>query len=128
MDPFKADMQKKARDNEFFREVVFTGAHSQLVLMALAVGEDIGDEVHSVDQLFVFVEGAGEAVLDGRLWDVRVGEVLCVPAGTRHNIRNVGAVPLKLYTVYAPPEHAPGTTHRTKAEALIAEEKEHATV
>ncbi len=125
MQGFSGDLKEIAKHNDFFRKVLFTGEHAQLVVMALASGEDIGEEVHTVDQLFSFLEGAGEAVLDGQCSTLEPGTVLCVPAGTRHNIVNTGSAPMKLFTIYAPPQHAPGTTHRTKAEAAAAEAREH---
>ncbi len=95
-----------------------TGAHSQLVLMSIDRDSEIGEEVHDdVDQLLFFVGGDGEAILDGEPSPVTANSVVFVPAGTRHNFRTAGGSPLKLYTVYAPPEHPAGTVHRTKAEA-----------
>jgi len=122
LEPFQADVGEVARGHDVFRAVLFTGEHSQLVVMSLRPGEDIGDEVHDVDQLFYFVEGTGETVLDGRSSVLEKGQVLVVPSGTRHNIRNNGLGPMKLLTIYAPPQHAAGTIHRTKAEAMAEEE------
>ncbi len=121
--PFNEDILARAKGNSFFREVVSTGSHLQVVVMSLPPGREIGEEVHpDVDQVLVFVEGEGVAVLDGRRSPVSPGRLVHVPAGTRHNFVNEGSVDLKLYTVYAPPEHAPGTIHRTKAEADADEE------
>ena len=107
-----------ARRNEDFRRVLFTTERSQLVLMAIRAGEEIGEETHDgVDQVLAFVDGEGEAVLGGSSRPVRAGSVVVVPAGTRHNFITRGDAPLKLYTVYTPPEHPDGTVHRTKAEA-----------
>jgi mannose-6-phosphate isomerase-like protein (cupin superfamily) len=90
--------------------------------MTLKEGEDIGSEVHpTTDQVFIFVAGEGEAVLDGRSQRFDDGDLVFVRAGTEHNIVNRGGVPLRLITIYAPPEHAPGTVHRTKAEAQAEE-------
>jgi mannose-6-phosphate isomerase-like protein (cupin superfamily) len=112
------DLMAIVRNNDFFRQVVATGDHEQVVVMTLAVGEDIGLEVHqNTDQVFIFIEGAGEAVLDGEVRSFDEGDLVLVRAGTRHNIINRGATPLRLITIYAPPEHAPDTIHRTKAEA-----------
>ncbi len=109
--------------NEFFRSVVETGLHEQVVVMTLKAGEDIGEEVHpATDQVFIFIAGEGEAVLDGQSRTFDEGDLVFVRAGTRHNIINRGAKELRLITIYAPPEHAPGTIHRTKAEA---EREEH---
>lgn len=127
---YTTDIVARANRNGFFREVVATGPHSQVVVMSIPPGGDIGEEVHrGVDQVLVFVAGTGDAVLDGSASPVGPGSLVLVPAGTRHNFVNRGTSDLKLYTVYAPPEHAPGTIHRTKAEADAAEvEHEPATV
>lgn len=116
------DILDLARRNDFFRKEVHTGEHSQLVLMSLKPGEEIGEEVHDVDQILYFVTGEGSAVLNGEESKVKTGSLVVVPAGTRHNFTNVGREVLKLFTVYAPPEEKPGTIHRTKAEAMAAEE------
>jgi mannose-6-phosphate isomerase-like protein (cupin superfamily) len=110
-----------ARRNEAFRREIVTGDHSQVVVMTIPAGGEIGEEVHDVDQLLVFVEGEGEAVLDGVTSPFEAGQLVFVRAGTRHNFRNTAARPLRLVTVYAPPEHPPGTVHRTKEEADAAE-------
>ena len=121
---FNQDIVARARANGWFREVLSTGPHCQVVVMSIPVGGDIGEEVHeSVDQVLVCVEGEGYAVLEGETSPVRQGHLVHVPAGTRHNLVNAGAADLKLYTVYAPPQHAVGTVHRTKAEADASEER-----
>lgn len=110
------------RDNTDFRRVLSTGPHAQLVVMSIPGGEEIGEEVHDdVDQVLSIVEGSGEAVLDDVATPVGGGDLVLVAAGTKHNVRNVGTGDLKLYTVYAPPEHADGTVHRTRADAEAAE-------
>lgn len=124
MQPYRGELKEVAKHNDDFRRVRFTGTHSQLVVMALPGGEEIGEEVHEVDQILYAVEGEGEAFLDGSRMPFAKGDAVAVPAGTRHNIRNAEAKPLKLFTVYAPPEHPAGTVHHTKAEALAAEAKE----
>ena len=111
-----------ARENEYFRQVLETGEHAQLVVMTLASGEEIGEETHEGDQILFFVEGEGEAILEGESSPVRSGDYVFVPAGTLHNFVNTGGEPLRLLTTYAPPEHPHGTVHRTKAEADAAEE------
>jgi len=117
------DMKALSRENEDFRREVRTAEHSQIVLMTIPSGEEIGGEVHEgIDQTLVFEEGEAEAVLEGETFPVRAGQLVLVPAGTRHNFVNRGSGPLRLWTVYAPPEHAPGTVHHTKAEADAAEE------
>ena len=119
---FHDDIVNLAQRNEDFRREVITGEHSQVVLMNLAAGEEIGEEVHlGVDQTLVFVAGEGHAILDGVTSPVTVNSLYFVPAGVRHNFVNTGSRPVKLYTIYAPPEHAPGTVFKTKAEADAAE-------
>jgi mannose-6-phosphate isomerase-like protein (cupin superfamily) len=115
---FAADVVRLARDNENFRQVLFTTDRSQLVLMSIPAGEEIGEEVHDdIDQVLAFVSGSGEAVIEGERTPVREGSVVVVPGATRHNFITTGNAPLKLYTVYTPPEHPDGTVHRTKQEA-----------
>jgi mannose-6-phosphate isomerase-like protein (cupin superfamily) len=121
--PFHGDIEKLTEQNSDFRRVLFTGAHTQVVAMSVAAGQDIGDEVHRVDQCFFFVDGKGQSVVSGQTSTVVDDEVLCVPAGLRHNIRNTGRTPLKLYTIYSPPQHPAGTVHHTKQDAQQAEAK-----
>ena len=117
------DIQALARENADFRREVRTTERSQIVLMTIAAGEDIGEEVHPEnDQWLGFVEGDAEAVIEGQSSRVRAGQIALVPAGTRHNFVNSGSSPLRLWTIYAPPDHAPGTVHHTKAEAMAEEE------
>ena len=116
--PFNEDIDALAKKNTLFREVLSTGPHSQVVVMSIPPGGDIGEEVHpDVDQVLVFVAGEGAAILDGERSIVGPGRLVHVPAGTRHNFVNTGPADMRLYTVYAPPEHASGTIHRTKADA-----------
>ena len=122
MPKFNKDITALTRENTYFRQEILTNEHSQVVLMSVEPGDDVGEETHDVDQVLVFVEGEGESVLDGERGRVAPGTLVSVPAGTLHNFVNTGAVPLKLYTVYAPPEEEPGTLHRTKAEAVAAEQ------
>ena len=103
--------------NEEFRRVLYTAKQCQLVVMALKPKEEIGAEVHKSDQFFRVEEGSGEAVLDGVRTAIRAGFALVVPGGTNHNIINTGSVPMKLYTLYAPPNHRDGVVHHTRAEA-----------
>ena len=119
------DIHKLALENENFRTVVFTNEHSQVVLMSVKPGDDIGDEVHNVDQVLFFVKGQGKAVVGGQEHAISGGDMVDVPSGTRHNFINTGTEDLKLYTVYAPSEHAAGTIHKTKEEAEAAERSEH---
>jgi len=118
----RTDILDAARTNEAFRRVVLTGKHEQVVVMTIPRGGEIGDEVHpGTDQLLLFVDGSGEARLDGEVSPVGPNDLVFVRSGTRHNFVNTGDGPLRLITVYAPPEHAPGTVHQTKADADAAE-------
>ncbi len=123
---YLTNIEKKSMENEYFREVLFTGPHSQLVVMSIAPGEDIGMETHrDVDQFIRVEAGAGKAILNGEEHNLEDGSAVVIPAGTQHNIVNSSrSKPLKLYTIYSPPEHPHGTIHKNKAEA-IAYEKEH---
>ncbi len=119
---FNNDIVKLAQKNEYFRQEVVTGTYSQVVLMSIPPGSEIGEETHhDVDQVLIFVAGEGEAILNDQHQPVAANSLCFVPAGTKHNFVNTGSGALKLYTVYAPPEHAPGTVHKTKAEADAAE-------
>ena len=117
MKGFVQDIESVAVKNEAFRLVLYTAKHCQLVVMALKPSEEIGAEVHHLDQFFRVEEGTGEAVLDGVRTPIRAGFAVLVPAGTNHNIINTGNVPLKLYTLYAPPNHRDGVVHSTRADA-----------
>lgn len=112
------DIVEAAKANGFFRQVISTGANAQVVVMCIPPGGEIGEETHDqIDQVLVCVEGAGAAYLSGEESVLSPGRLVHVPAGTRHNVINHGGGDLKLYTIYAPPQHAPGTVHRTRAEA-----------
>ena len=120
--PNGVDVLAAAWSNEAFRQVLFTGVFQQVVVMTIPPGGEIGDEVHpGTDQTLAFVDGRGEAQLDGEMTDVGPNDLVFVRAGTRHNFRNTGDRPLRLITIYAPPEHAPETIHLTKVEADAAE-------
>ena len=111
-----------AEQSADFRRVLFTGAHTQMVIMTIPPDGEIGLETHDEnDQVLSFVSGVGEALVAGEKREVKQGDVVVVPAGTEHNFTNTGPNPLVLYTVYGPPDHAPGTVHRTKEEADAAE-------
>lgn len=113
------NVQELALENNNFRKVVFTNKHSQVVLMSVLPGEDIGREVHPhVDQVLVFVKGSGEAFVGGETHGIGPGDMFAVPAGEEHNFTNTGHEVLKLFTVYSPPEHPDGVVHATKADAL----------
>lgn len=113
--------------NNNFREVLHTGAYSQLVVMCLKPGEDIGEEVHdNVDQFFRVEAGVGKIVMNGEEMEVRDGSAIVVPAGTKHNLHNTSATEdLKLYTIYSPANHPAGTKHVTRADAMAAESEHH---
>ena len=117
MKGFVHDIEHLAIKNSDFRRVLYTAKHCQLVLMALKPKEEIGAEVHKLDQFFRVEEGTGEAVLDGVRTTIKAGFAVLVPAGAKHNIINTGSVPLKLYTLYAPPNHRDGVVHHTRKEA-----------
>ena len=118
---YNVDISALTLGNTDFRREIRTEKHNQLVLMSIEPGDEIGEETHHVDQILVFLQGSGEAVLNGERSPVKANSLVIVPAGTRHNFLNTGTEPLKLYTVYAPAEEEPGTLHRTKAEADAAE-------
>lgn len=121
MKGYVIDLEKAAQENENFRKVLYTAKNSQLVVMSLKPGEDIGAEVHELDQFIRIEEGKGKAVLDGVEHEIEDDWAVVIPAGANHNIINTGEGHLKLYTVYSPPEHKDGTIHATKEEA----EEEH---
>ena len=124
---YVTDIERRTLENEYFREVLFTGPHSQLVVMSLRPGEEIGMETHDdVDQFIRFEAGKGKVVLNGREQAVEDGSAVVIPAGTEHNVVNTSASEaLKLYSIYTPPEHPDGTIHKTKAEAEEYERKHH---
>ena len=122
---FNIDIVEVAKANEFFRQVLSTGENAQVVVMSIPPGGEIGGEVHEhVDQVLAFVGGEGVAIMDGDESYVGPDHLVHVPAGVWHNVINRGPFPLRLFTVYAPPQHAPGTIHKTKAEA-DADEADH---
>lgn len=111
------DIEAIAIRNEHFRQVLYTAQHCQLVVMALKPDEEIGAEVHQLDQFFRVEQGSGDVVLNGVRTSVQAGYAVVVPAGAKHNIINTGTEALKLYTLYSPPNHRDGVIHRTRAEA-----------
>ena len=120
---YVVDIEKRSLENDYFREVLFTAGHCQLVVMAIAPGEEIGMETHHDGDQFIRVEaGVGKSILNGEERPIAEGTALVIPSGTEHNIINTSEhVALKLYTIYAPPHHPDGTIHRTRAEADAAE-------
>lgn len=123
MKGFVDDIEDLTESNKDFRRVLYTGKHLQLVLMSLKPGEEIGEEVHDThDQFFRFEKGKGQIVIDGVTTKVKADFGVIVPAGARHNVINTGDKPLKLYTLYGPPEHRDGVVRATKAEAQASDE------
>jgi mannose-6-phosphate isomerase-like protein (cupin superfamily) len=125
MTGYVGNIEKQALKNNYFRQVLSTGKHAQLVVMCLQTGEEIGNEVHrKVDQFFRIEQGEAKFIFNGKEEHlVHSGEAVVVPAGTFHNVINTGRGQLKLYTIYSPPNHPDGTVHKTKAEAEEAGKK-----
>jgi mannose-6-phosphate isomerase-like protein (cupin superfamily) len=128
MEPWVGDIEQETLDNDTFRTVVFTGEYTQLTVMSIEPGDDIGGEVHDGHDQFIRIEsGAARVELGGRegapaqVQEVGDDWAVIVPAGTWHNVVNIGTEPLKVYSLYSPPEHPDGTVHRTKADAEAAE-------
>ncbi len=120
---FADDIEKLTEENDSFRKVLYTGRNLQLVLMAIPPGGEIGEEVHDGhDQFFRFETGRGEVRIDGAVVGVKADHGVIVPAGARHNVVNTGSEPLRLYTIYAPPEHRDGVVHATREEAEASDE------
>jgi mannose-6-phosphate isomerase-like protein (cupin superfamily) len=124
---YVTDIERRTLENAYFRDVLFTGPHSQLVVMSLRPGEEIGMETHDdVDQFIRFEAGQGKVVLNGKEHAVEDGSAVVIPAGTEHNVVNTSkSEALKLYSIYTPPEHPDGTVHKTKAEAVEYEKTHH---
>ncbi|MCR4325895.1 MAG: cupin domain-containing protein [Patescibacteria group bacterium] len=124
MKGFVINIERESLKNADFRRVLYTAKHSQLVVMSLQPQEDIGEEVHKLDQFIRCEAGEGKAILDGVENDIRDGYAVVVPAGTRHNFVNTSEdKPMKLYTIYSPPEHRDGAVHTTKSDAEADEEE-----
>ena len=118
MKGFFSHLEEEVRENSNFRKVLYTGHHSQLVLMSLLAGEEIGMEVHpDNDQFFRFDQGEGKVIVDGNEYEVKDGDAVLVPAGAEHNVVNTGSEPLRFYTIYSPPHHKDGIVRETKKEA-----------
>ncbi len=124
---YSANIEQETLENDYFRQVLYTAPYSQLVLMTLQPDEDIGAETHPDRDQFIRVEsGEGEAILDGERHPLSDGSAVVIPAGTEHNVVNTSATePLRLYTIYSPPEHPDGTVNRTKQDALEYERLHH---
>lgn len=119
MKAYLTNIEKVSKENENFREVLYTDKICQLVLMSLVPKEEIGEEVHDVDQFLRIEQGSGVAILDDITHEISQGSVLIVPAGVKHNLINTGADSMKLYTLYMPPHHRQGTVHKTKTDAML---------
>lgn len=123
MKGFVDNIEKLTEENDDFRQVLYTGQNIQLVLMTIQPGEDIGEEIHDDrDQFFRFEAGTGEVWIDDVANPVKSDDGVVVPAGSKHNVVNTGSEPLRLYTIYGPPEHIDGTNHKTKADADASHE------
>ena len=123
MKGYVINIQDRAIANEYFREVLYTDMNVQLVVMSLQPTEDIGEEMHELDQFIRVEKGEGEAVLDGVKHHIKNGSAIIIPKGTRHNIINTStSESMKLYTLYAPPDHKDGLINKTKAEAVASDE------
>jgi mannose-6-phosphate isomerase-like protein (cupin superfamily) len=116
MKGYVTDIERASLENTNFRTVLYTAKNSQLVVMSIPPGEEIGAEIHTLDQFIRVEQGTGKAVLDGKEHPLQDGSAVVIPAGTNHNIINTGKTDMKLYTIYSPPEHRDGTVHRTKAD------------
>ncbi|MEO5706129.1 MAG: cupin domain-containing protein [Alteraurantiacibacter sp.] len=123
MKGYHANIEQATEDNGFFRQVLYTGHNLQLVLMCLQPGEEIGAEVHDDrDQFFRFEAGTGEVMVDDTVYAVKADDAVIVPQGARHNVRCTGEEPLKMYTIYGPPEHIDGVVHKTPTDAAASHE------
>ncbi len=122
MQGYVTNIEKQSVGNDDFRKVLYTGPHSQLVVMSLKPGEDIGKEVHKVDQFIRIERGDGDLVMGGKLSKIHVESAFVIPAGTEHNVTNTGTGDMKLYSIYSPPQHRDGTVHATKADSERDEE------
>ena len=126
MQAYYGNIEKETLDNTNFRKVLYTGAHTQLVVMSLNPGEEIGTEVHdTVDQFFRIEQGTAQFIIDGQSTEAGPDQVVIIPAGSQHNVESLGPDTLKLYTLYSPPNHPPNTIHATKTEADEAEKHHH---
>ncbi len=113
---FNENIFDLARKNNFFRKEIVTGKYSQVVLMSIPVNDSIGEEVHPVDQTLIFVQGHGQAIIDNTTSEVFPNHLVFIPAGVKHNFKNIGTNELKLLTIYAPTTHKPGTVEKKKSE------------
>lgn len=118
MKGYVVNIEDVTKENENFRKVLYTAKNSQLVVMSIPPGEEIGEEVHTLDQFLRIEAGKGKAILNGMEYEIEDGWAVVVPAGVKHNFVNTGDAPMKLYTIYSPPEHRDGVVHATKEDAM----------
>ncbi len=121
MQGFIGNIEQLTLENTNFRKVLYTAHNSQLVLMSIAVNDDIGEEIHQLDQFIRIESGRGKVILDGIEHEIEDDTAIVIPAGTKHNVINTGVSDLKLYTIYSPPEHKDGEIHQTKSDSLVNE-------
>lgn len=121
MKGFVTDIEKETMENTDYRRVLYTAKHSQLVVMSIEPGDEIGSETHHLDQFIRFESGNAKVILNGEEHEVKADDAVVIPEGVEHNVINIGDKPLKLYSVYSPPEHRDGVVHKTKAD----EKEEH---
>jgi mannose-6-phosphate isomerase-like protein (cupin superfamily) len=121
MKGYKINLERSTKENTDYRRVLYTSQNLQLVLMNISPGEEIGEEVHDLDQFIRLEEGVGIVILDDEVFDIRDDDAVIIPKGVAHNIKNTGSVGLKFYTLYSPPEHKDGIVHRNK----IDEKEDH---
>lgn len=120
---YVTNIERLTEINNYFRRVLYTSPHLQLVVMSLLSGEEIGEETHRTrDQFFRIESGNGKVLIDKKIHNIKSGDVIVIPQGTRHNIYNSGRGPLKFYTIYSPPEHKDRTIHKTKFDAIMSKE------
>lgn len=122
MKGYVVNIEEATKENENFRKVLYTGPNSQLVVMTIQAGEDIGEEVHELDQFIRLEEGKGQAILNDEVYEIEDDWAVVIPAGVKHNIVNTGDEVMKLYSVYSPAEHRDGVVHATKEEAEADDE------
>ncbi len=122
MKGYIGDIEKETKDNNNFRKVLYTSKNSQLVVMCIQPGDEIGEEVHDLDQFIRIEDGKAKAILNDVEYEIEDDYAVVIPAGVKHNVVNTGDEPLKLYTVYSPPEHRDGVIHATREQAMEDEE------
>ncbi len=122
MKGYIGNIEKETKENDNFRKVLYTAKNSQLVVMSIQPGDEIGEEIHDLDQFIRIEDGKGKAVLNDVEEEVGDDYAVIIPAGVKHNVVNTGDKPLKLYSIYSPPEHRDGVIHKTREEAMEDEE------